>query len=657
MTAASAQDAGLFAIRSQPQRLVGRPLSLDYERALVLTCDAWKARVGGIPHGTLLLACYADPAGGGAQDICLLLRCLRPAGLPTDGEATATLLELYKDRDREQAAAGGRAQVDDFTRHNLSFSALECRILGTFYHDAAGQLAFGADLENFYSAHYYAVYKPEGRILEDIVNFRPASTAGGRCDVRIGVVRYSSSRAFQESMPDAPVRIMMQDILGRRTALFGMTRTGKSNTVKILIDATTQISRQVPAAADMQEENTAPGAFTPDGLPRRRVGQIIFDINGEYANANAQDEGAISDKYQELTDRFSTTAKPGFELLRLDFYRQVREGFALIASMLESEGKANSNYIRSFLSVDLGGDGGNEDAGSGRVRAQRLLAAYQCCLYKAGFEQKNLSVRFTGAREINAAAGVEINARGATPIAEAARWFEWVAANQDHEFFRKYREVKGHDWADADLRAILTLLAGRGNQSGYRILEPLRRFHSFGRDDYFVDAIVRNLRQGRIEIIDLSQGDPLLQQTFCEDICEAIFRDAMARFTANRSNNFIQFYFEEAHNLFPKKEDQDLSQIYNRIAKEGAKLSLGMIYATQEVSSISSNILKNTQNWFISHLNNEDEIREIRKYYDFDDFCSDLLRYSAGNDQGFIRMKTYSNSFVIPVQVDKFTAG
>jgi len=149
-------------------------------------------------------------------------------------------------------------------------------------------------------------------------------------------------------------------------------------------------------------------------------------------------------------------------------------------------------------------------------------------------------------------------------------------------------------------------------------------------------------------------GDPKIQAMFSERICRKIFSDSVTRFTSTLPNNFIQFYFEEAHNLFPKKEDKDLSQIYNRLAKEGAKFNLGLIYATQEVSSISGNILKATQNWFISHLNNEDEIRELRKYYDFSDFTEGLIRFSQDTDKGFVRMKTYSNPFVIPVQIDRF---
>ena len=136
-------------------------------------------------------------------------------------------------------------------------------------------------------------------------------------------------------------------------------------------------------------------------------------------------------------------------------------------------------------------------------------------------------------------------------------------------------------------------------------------------DKPFSVEILAHLRAGKIVIVDLSQGIPAIQRLYSERICLQIFADAMDRFVTNLPNNFVQFYFEEAHNLFPKKEDKDLSQIYNRLAKEGAKLNIGLIYATQEVSSISANILKNTQNWFIAHLNNDDEIKEVKKYYDF----------------------------------------
>jgi hypothetical protein len=244
----------------------------------------------------------------------------------------------------------------------------------------------------------------------------------------------------------------------------------------------------------------------------------------------------------------------------------------------------------------------------------------------------------------------------------AVNWFTTVWDNyEDHDFFSDYKKKNGHEWAEEDLKAIMVFLSrkrkpgGNADVDGFIKLRGIVELHTETVDKPFEAEIVEQLRAGRIVIIDLSQGNPEIQTLYSERICRHIFSDAMARFIANKPNNFVQFYFEEAHNLFPKKDDKDLSQIYNRLAKEGAKLNLGLVYATQEVSSISSNILKNTQNWFIAHLNNEDETKEIKKYYDFGDFTDALVRFSANNDKGFARMKSYSNPFVVPVQVDRFT--
>ena len=650
----------LFSDAPKAELFVGRPFALSYGSATLLVADAWKQKVGGIPQGAFLLAFYKnEPKVAEA----LLLRALRPSALPTADDVVRSMIEYYKD---DLRTSGKESQLDDFTRYEFGFSGLECRILGTFYLNANGKLVFGADVENYYSPHHYDVFKPTGPVLELIANFRDdTKVPGGANDVRIGSVRFSSSTRFQEQGPDVPVFVSAGDFLGKRTALFGMTRTGKSNTVKKIIQATVELSRKaVPAQSTTDRADDAKpfDAFASTGLPRLPVGQIIFDMNGEYANANLQDEGtAVFELYKDDVVRYSVLDKPDFRVMKVNFYLDVPSGFSLVQSALSAEA---GDYMKSFLAADLETTVDPEERGA-LVRRQRLVAAYHACLYQAGFTPpKGFTVKFPGQKEINA----EVRDGGLDPskgiaLAEAVTWFSWVWENyQSFDFFEGYRKSKGRDWADENLKAVLVFLTRQRtpgkppNASGFVKLRPLTRYHTPTTGSPFADDIVEALRAGRVVIVDLSQGDPQIQALFSERICQRIFADAMGKFVETKPNNFIQFYFEEAHNLFPKKEDKDLSQVYNRLAKEGAKLNLGLIYATQEVSSISANILKNTQNWFIAHLNNEDEVREIRKFYDFADFSEALVRFSADSDKGFVRMKTYSNPYVVPVQIDRFLA-
>jgi DNA helicase HerA-like ATPase len=650
---------------------VGRPYYLDYEKAQILVSDAWKHHVKGIPQGTFLLAFYDGEDG---VEEALLLRALTPSKLPTDNDMVSSMIEYYKEGGDISGRAGsdGKSKLDDFTRYEFSFSGLECRVLGSFYklnifrlvdgEEVNSELTeFGADLENFYSANNYSIYKATGDVLKSIVNQRDNEiVAGNENEFKIGTVRYSSSRRFQSEQPNVDVFISPQDFVGKRTALFGMTRTGKSNTVKKIIEATAEISKKAPVKQLINNTTDRP-LFTNEGAPEYPVGQIIFDVNGEYANRNLQDEGtAIYELYSAVVTRYSVLDKPGFKVMKVNFYKEIENGFELINSYLDKN-RITGDYVNNFSAVDFSIPEGPNDF-SAKTRSDRIRAAYLCCLYKAGFPPPpNFVVKFSENSEINET----FDPSKGLSLQNATSWFESIWKGYEaNDFFKKYQEKKGYQWADDDLKSLLIFLTGfkspgeKNSVSGYKKIrvKELHELHTDVIDKSFEDEIPALLRLGKIVIVDLSQGSPIVQKLFSERICKAIFNDSMSRFVDNLPNNFIQFYFEEAHNLFPKKDEEDLTDVYNRLAKEGAKLHLGMTYATQEVSSISSNILKNTQNWFIAHLNNDDEVRELRKYYDFSDFTASVLKFSSGNDKGFVRMKTYTNPFVVPVQIDRFLA-
>lgn len=674
-------------VRWDTGTFVGRPFRLTYGKAEVLVSDSWKKRAKGIPQGCFLLAYYDNKFDGSEEVEAILLRVIQPAKLPTDQEVINSMVEYYKDNIR--TGENERSQLDSYTRYEFSFSGLECSVLGSFYIDEQGKTRFGADLENFYSAHNYSVIKPSPDILKAIVNYREHGSPGGVGDITIGKVRYSSSRRFQQTEVEVPVYVQAPDFAGKRTAMFGMTRTGKSNTVKKIIQSCVDMSNNAPFELDkvLERPEEVLKPFTEENHPKYPIGQIIFDVNGEYANPNLQDQGtAIFDLYKEQTIRYSTIAKSGFRQLKVNFYNEIKAGLDLIkAHPLIADD--NSRFVTNFKGVSLNPP---ENYATDRFtslakRYDRQVAVYLCCLYNARLNPPpNFKVRFTANEKVrsvvNQALGYKVepnpnNKRSGTlelTLEQASKWWEklWEVytpslgknENSNSQENRTSDDDEPEEWGDDDLKALLAMLTGQTkdnkgrvtSHSGYKILYSIRDQHTETVQKPFDEDILSHLRAGKIVIVDLSLGEEKIQKFFSESITIRIFRDSIRRFVETRPNNFIQFYFEEAHNLFPKKDGQDLSQIYNRLAKEGAKLNLGLIYATQEVSSISSNILKATQNWFISHLNNEDEIKELRKYYDFSDFTESLIRFSQDTDKGFVRMKTYSNSFVIPVQVDRF---
>ena len=115
----------------------------------------------------------------------------------------------------------------------------------------------------------------------------------------------------------------------------------------------------------------------------------------------------------------------------------------------------------------------------------------------------------------------------------------------------------------------------------------------------------------------------------------------------------VLVYVEEAHTLLPKGNEQDTRNIWARTAKEGAKFNIGLIYSTQEPSSVQTNILQNTENWFIAHLNSTAETRVLDQYNDFEDFTASIRQVK---EPGFLRVRMMSSPYTVPVQIALFAA-
>ena len=678
--------------------VVGAVYTISYSSAIVAVYDYDREQAGGLPKNAFLLA--AKPDG---DESFILLRIQKEARLPAAAANDQTRQESIEDSGNQEPWAD---RLPDWVKDKMSLHGLECSVLGTFKDEGNGKYRYAEDIDNYYSVNQLMVWKPDVTTLDLIVNHqhRTNDIPIAKKATKIGRTRFAAAEPEHGIKVD--FKINPTDIMKRRTAYFGMSRSGKSNGLKIVAECIYRL----------RQDN-----------PEHRIGQIIFDLSGEYAQDNYQDGKGLHRVHETIDlQRHSEVATYGLipvpwdkdrKIMKLNFFgdpiprpwqtdqdtkkveqalEQMLAGKEIIKGIMANE---SARYTTAFRDVDLTVEPNCTGNFSAQTRYYRAILAYRTALYAAGLQPPSWqpSIRGPGqnslfSKEFIDAMKTENNANSdnRTDYHQAATILESSGLNQfsitwdqlltlftamsrfvddRRSYFATFEQnyisnsSSQESWADPRFRAVLRIFESR---NGPRSFQVAQEQHDPNTNNDFAEAVVSDLQEGKLVIIDQSAGDPDQNQAAAERVMWRIFRSQQDRFRSflaqhdptappdesQATNGHIIIYIEEAHNLLPRANARDnLTSVWARTAKEGSKLNIGMVLATQAPSSVMPEILSETDNWVLSYLNSDTERRVVAGYMDFSDFIEQIGKVS---ERGFVRIRTLSQAYTVPVQLDKF---
>ena len=398
------------------------------------------------------------------------------------------------------------------------------------------------------------------------------------------------------------------------------------------------------------------------------VGQLILDPQGEYANPNIQDGtelAAIGVEHVVIYKFGADARQPNVRPLGFNFFDpdQIEPVKSIISSALAGAG---SDYVRAFLEADFAGLAvPGEPPGEAEQRVARA-ARGRLILYGA-----------------LARADFPIPATQSGPEGQEWPWRAWVPMRKELADELERQLGQGHiirprqgrrvgvergsltrviDWlieraeaqdlsgpAAAGLQSLVSGDPWRSalpiytqvNQgravSGYTKLKPLRSFHAPSSRLDYRGEIYAELISGKIVIVDLHLGPDATIRQLSENLANFLMERQTDAFTSGTEPPHIQVVLEEAHNLFSSEKYKDELDVWVRMAKQASKLKIGMLYATQEVTGVDHQVLANTKNWVVAHLNNSREVNELGRFYDFKAFADAII---SDEDKGYVRLRT-----------------
>lgn len=615
---------------------LGAVVQLNYDNALIATTDFRQISVGGVPQNCFLTAKVPDENGKTAEIILLSVTGPEPMVFQRE------LVQVREELAAKQVIEMVDMELDAQTQVRLGTQALRCKVVGTYYTDEEGTVKFGADVDNVRSSTLLKVYRPSGSALAAIASFSNSSVSDD-ARLEIGKVRYSETRRVIDE--EAAVLINVADFIGAKTALFGMTRSGKSNSLKTLLQKVHQYSHSV-------------------GKP---VAQLVLDPQGEYSSANSQDGDALADIGDEseisIYKIMEKSSNPKEKFLQFNLFAEenLELTYNLILAEIRNGISSEANYIAPLFSVDFAPLGENATQQERIHHKRKKLGLY--ALMFEGLKRypvprfsvnigEDLMLKVTDDKELKASeyASNEVVIDSTSSASRVARLLMDAKANGTLSESWKDEFSEGDGGVFFDQLENIHEKGRNGVKASITRIEPL---HSTDAEGDVRENVWQDIKQGKLIVVDLARGSQQTSQVLSELIVNYLLDQASQRFIGGLEPIPFQIVVEEAHNLFERDSKRSERDPWVRISKEASKYLIGLVYATQEISSVDKRILSNTSNWIISALNSIKETSELSNYYRFADWADHIRRIET---KGFARFKTQSSPYIIPVQIEKFVA-
>jgi hypothetical protein len=561
---------------------------------------------------------------------------------------------------------------------NGLFLSYKLRMLGICY-DNDKDVKYYSNIRTFPAQTSLFVAVPTKDFMNQLLLSAVSQGDNDTKDVifEIGKLQYGTDAAYTKdyaigSDNEVKVQFNATNLLRKRTAIFGKSGYGKSNTVKTVIG--------------MMSVN------------HPNCGQLILDTNGEYALDNDQNEG-LMDIFHEAGMKGKCVLYTNREVskkhiekfgdhsikpLKFDVFDQIKPAFEIVVANLE--GQKEPLYLNPWSSAMDGVDEEGKlftenQSNPGLVWGIWYAALIRAGIYPANKKHTKTSLRLSqeyikflsnSAKDVaqgksaSEDADLMVNANELTKAVCEAYGFvqsgKYVETN-DIEEMAKYAE-----WY-----VEFSMNPGSSMKGYSEIMEYPRRFYALKSFNYSAEdvknngiktmslgeSVFRDLKENKIVILDLASVSMKISKSLATHILSHLLNSASKMFgdykTRDLFKNFdVLVYIEEAQNYLKPEELKGGGSIYERVAKEGRKFHLGLVYVTQQPSAIDMSITSQTENIIAMHMSNSRDCNILHEIKDkFDHMTCKFLKDEAQKGLAYLFAEPHQ-PFVLPCQIHRF---